>query len=449
MASAVPDTASRFLRLGQVYRFGSPQSCPSHLEFVDGHQNWFFVTDSSSDTDRSLRPQPGIWNPRKVDTASGSRTPLIICTSATYQIGTFETPWADVIRPDDGFAIYYGDNKDPQETQASAVRGNRELLEAMRLHQSSHRADRLKAPPILVLTGRSSSGPASGYRTVEGIAVVKSADVVLQRESKTSGSSSVGSFQNIRFELLILDLKHDGDAIGMEWINARRNPHVSDEDALLLAPRSWQQFVESGISATEHLRRRVMRSALLDEPLQRPEPGSTLEDILLRTVSFFEPRRHDFEAASARVVERIFIDQGFDYRTGWITQRSGDGGFDFVGRLDLDRSGMFPSTRQVVLGQAKCESSATSGRDIARLAARLRRGWQGAYVTTSTFSRRVQIEVLEDRYPVLLVPGVRVAAVLKDELDATGQRLEDYLNGLQNRYRELPRSSDPELVLLD
>jgi hypothetical protein len=39
--------------------------------------------------------------------------------------------------------------------------------------------------------------------------------------------------------------------------------------------------------------------------------------------------------------------------------------------------------------------------------------------------------------------------VLKDELDATGQRLEDYLSRLQHRYRELPRSSDPELVLLD
>jgi hypothetical protein len=260
----------------------------------------------------------------------------------------------------------------------------------MRLQHSALRSDRLNAPPVLVVTHRDASGPKKGYRTVEGIAVVKSADVVLQREPKTTGSSSVGTFQNIRFELVILDLKHDGDAIAMEWINARRNPEISDEDALLLAPRSWQHFVE-----------------------------------------------------------RIFVDQGFEYRTGWITQRSRDGGFDFVGRLDLDRKGMFPSTRQVVLGQAKCESSTTSGRDIARLAARLRRGWQGAYVTTSTFSRRVQTEVLEDRYPVLLVPGVRVASVLKDELDATGQRLEDYLSGLQNRYRELPRSSDPELVLLD
>jgi hypothetical protein len=363
--------------------------------------------------------------------------------------GTYETPWADIIRPDDGFAIYYGDNKDPQTTQASAVRGNRELLEAMRLQHSALRSDRLNAPPVLVVTHRDASGPKKGYRTVEGIAVVKSADVVLQREPKTTGSSSVGTFQNIRFELVILDLKHDGDAIAMEWINARRNPETSDEDALLLAPRSWQHFVDSGITRVEDLRRRVMHSVLLDEQLQRPEPGGVLEDILLGTISFFEHRRHDFETASARVVERIFVDQGFEYRTGWITQRSRDGGFDFVGRLDLDRKGMFPSTRQVVLGQAKCESSTTSGRDIARLAARLRRGWQGAYVTTSTFSRRVQTEVLEDRYPVLLVPGVRVASVLKDELDATGQRLEDYLIGLQNRYRELPRSSDPELVLLD
>jgi restriction endonuclease Mrr len=192
-----------------------------------------------------------------------------------------------------------------------------------------------------------------------------------------------------------------------------------------------------------------MRTYVREEAAQKPALGSPLEDILLKTIDHFAHTKHDFEAVAARVVERIFIDQGMDYRTGWITPKSGDGGYDFVGCIDLDRNGGFPSSRQVVLGQAKCEQSATSGRDIARLAARLRRGWQGAYVTTSTFSRKVQEEVLVDKFPILLVPGMRVASIVKDELDQTGSTLSDYLSKIMTRYRALPRGHDPESVILN
>ncbi len=437
----------RKLHLGEVYRYGSPETCPPDLEFVDGLRNWFFYTDSPRNDDRGLRFQAGIWNPRVVEDGDLSRNPLIICSSSPHQAGSIETPWFDVIRPDEGYVIYYGDNKDPDQRDASQSRGNAKMLEAMRLQHSPLRADRLRAAPILVVSSRDSGGPRSGVKTVEGLAVIRSADVILQRAHRGDGLESA-VFQNIRFDLTVLDLSEDGDAISMDWILARRDPACDDERSISNAPYAWRQFVDEGIWVADRLQRSVMRSFLIDDQSQRPHPGSSTEDVLLRTINFFEHRRHEFESVSARIVERIFLDQGFGYRTGWITKRSGDGGYDFVGCLDLDRSGQFSSTRQVVLGQAKCERSATSGRDVARLAARLRRGWQGAYVTTSTFSKNVQSEIIGDRFPILMVPGSRVAAILQDELDQSGLRMEDYFSKIRERYRELPRSSDPELVLI-
>jgi restriction endonuclease Mrr len=134
---------------------------------------------------------------------------------------------------------------------------------------------------------------------------------------------------------------------------------------------------------------------------------------------------------------------------GWITQGSGDGGFDFVGALDLDPFGPLKSSRQVILGQAKCEklNRPTNGLHIARLAARLRRGWVGVYVTTSYFSIPVQREVLSDRYPILLVDGARLAALVRGHLQSSGANLADFLSRITLDYEKKIRFQDPEMVL--
>jgi len=434
---------SHGLEMGGVYRFGAVSTCPPDLEFVDGEKNWFFYTDSPNKGDRGLRPQSGIWNPKKIQVDGIARTPLIICSSSPHQAGSFETPWSDVIRPEDGYVTYYGDNKDTSNRDATGVKGNKLLIDAMRQHHSSLRQVRLDSPPILIISARDKSGPTSGYKTVEGIGVVQRADLVLQRSEQTGEV-----FQNVRFDIVVLDIKSDLDIVPMSWLNARRDPSISAAAAFEFAPRAWKTFVEKGIGSIESIRRRVLRNFVREESAQSPSRGSVLEDILLKTIDYYSASKHDFESVAARIVERVFQDQGLDYRTGWITAKSGDGGFDFVGCIDLDRHGGFPSSRQVVLGQAKCEQSATSGRDIARLAARLRRGWQGAYVTTSTFGKKVQQEVLSDRFPILLIPGARVATILKDELDMTGSTLTDYLDQMKFRYESLPRGHDPESVIL-
>jgi hypothetical protein len=53
-----------------------------------------------------------------------------------------------------------------------------------------------------------------------------------------------------------------------------------------------------------------------------------------------------------------------------------------------------------------------SAEDLARVVARLQRGWIGVYVTTGTFSRAAQEEMVEDAYPVVLVNGRRLSEEL-------------------------------------
>jgi hypothetical protein len=106
----------------------------------------------------------------------------------------------------------------------------------------------------------------------------------------------------------------------------------------------------------------------------------------------------------------------------------------------------------VVLGQAKCEkpSSGTSGRDLARTVARLKRGWIGAYVTTSFFTDRSQIEIVEDQYPLITVNGKELAAeVLKQQLADGFATVKEFLVSLESQYAERISNRRPEEILLE
>ena len=408
----------RFLQLGRSYRHRREPS--SHLAEVDGYPNWFFVTDSQVDGKAELRAQRGIWNPAQVVREGLPQVPLLICSS---------TPWTDVVRPDEGYAIYYGDNKSPLNIDASSVEGNKKMLEAMRLQHSHDIRERMRAAPVLLTTTHGENGSGKGFRRFDGLGVITSAEVILQRPP-----GARDSFQNIRFEIAILDLKADFDRVSASWLTRRRLDEGSLESDLEAAPSAWREFVTLGMPSIERLRRRVIHGEIAGRSAQVPDAGSVLDDILVRTIDYFDSRKHHFEGIAARVVERVFEDQGLAYRTGWLTQRSGDGGYDFVGSMDFDPIGGFPSSKQVLLGQAKCERSSTNGKDLARLVARLRAGWYGAYVTTAYFTPQVQKEVLVDSYPLLMVPGIRVAASIRDDLEESGQTLEDYLAVTANRF---------------
>ncbi len=118
----------------------------------------------------------------------------------------------------------------------------------------------------------------------------------------------------------------------------------------------------------------------------------------------------------------------------------------------MDIGSGFGAAKVIILGQAKCESlnSPTSGTHITRTVAKLRKGWLGVYVTTSYFSDKVQIEILEDKYPILLING----KILSEEVNEIVHQkryknVKEYLQEIDKEYEGAVKFRDPEEILLD
>jgi hypothetical protein len=73
----------------------------------------------------------------------------------------------------------------------------------------------------------------------------------------------------------------------------------------------------------------------------------------------------------------------------------------------------------------------------------------GVYVTTSFFSERVQREVIEDRYPLLLINGRRLAEeVLSLLVESRSSDLNAFLIAVDGTYDRQIVPRDPEEILL-
>jgi restriction endonuclease Mrr len=116
-----------------------------------------------------------------------------------------------------------------------------------------------------------------------------------------------------------------------------------------------------------------------------------------------------FEALASFITTLFFADQ--KYNRGWITVGSGDRGVDFVGRLDIGHDS-FSNTSIVVLGQSKRYKNSISGERLTRVASRMTRGYIGVVVTLDTFTKQAQEEIKDDRLPIILINGKKVAELL-------------------------------------
>ncbi len=108
------------------------------------------------------------------------------------------------------------------------------------------------------------------------------------------------------------------------------------------------------------------------------------------------------------------------------------------------------NTPLVVLGQAKCvvPGSSISPDQVARVVARLRRGWVGVFVTTGVFSRQAQVEVVDDQYPLVLV-GARDLAeeVLRIAAANFAGDITAFLNSIVDGYSGAITERRPEEIL--
>jgi len=424
------------LTIGTIYRYASFNSVEEPI--IDDLPNLIFHTHTPGHNRTLL--EAGINPIGIVKAKNGNRTPAILITSSTHKQGSRETPWQDQFDVDNGYIKYFGDNKSISDP--SKAPGNKAILEQFTLHNSSRIEDRLKAVPFVFFRSVKVGDRVKGNRVFQGVGLVRSAELVTQYQK------DIGYFTNYVFEFDVIDMRNEFELFSWEWISARRDSKISNEEAISLAPKAWRDWVKDGQIVRDRVIRRVHRSINVSKSDQLPIKGSREEKCLAEIYKFYDGKKHHFELLASKVVANIIRQSGGSYYEGWITQGSGDGGIDFVGRIDLGTG--FAKVEVIVLGQAKCESysTPTNGIHLARTVARLKRGWVGAYVTTTFFSERSQMEISEDQFPLITVNGLELAReTLKlAELDGSDTVI-DYLGKLDSSFPEYIEKKKPEDIL--
>ncbi len=421
-------------RSGVIYKY--PNAKDISIEVVDGDPNFFFVT---RDPGRAMPLLEKGINPMAASKSEAKQVlprPAILISSSPHSRGSEWNPWHDVFEPDLGYIRYFGDAKKPGDP--SAAPGNKVLLEAMRTHTSGDEKVREKSEPLVFF-----ERVASGRVRFQGFGVVEKAELV------TQFNPAIGYFTNFVFQFAVLSLSVEDEELDWAWIRARRDTTLTPKERDQLAPESWKKFVKHGLLKVESFRRRASLSKVESTTAQMPSPGSKEEKTLKEIYGFYSAKgRHRFELLASRVVMSVINSNGGTYKEGWVTKGSGDGGVDFVGKVSLGTG--FGGVDVVVLGQAKCEAldKPTNGVALARTVARLKRGWIGAYVTTSYFSKQSQVEVIEDSYPLLLVSGLQLAQETKKLADSGGySSVLGFLDSLEVEYPEMILNRRPDEIL--
>lgn len=176
-------------------------------------------------------------------------------------------------------------------------------------------------------------------------------------------------------------------------------------------------------------------NGIIKENAQKPSVEDKNYRLLEEIYKYYKTNEHDFEFLAMEVTKKVIEENGASCTPGWITKKSSDGGVDYIARINIGNDSL-SGVRLIVLGQAKCTvpTTATNGNDIARVVSRPKRGWVGAFVTTSYYSRYVQREVNEDQHPIMLINGLKVAETVEKGLFESKQTLEEYFEGLTEKY---------------
>lgn len=367
------------------------------------------------------------------------RLPAFIFHSNPFKRGAEGTPWVDVVEPDAGYCLFHGDNRRAGAEPLSS-RGNAKFVQAQQFYADP--SLRKFAPPVLVFEQTEHNGNRRGYRSFAGFGVPVRYALATQKEKYG------GYFTNLVIELVLFRLEHENGLFDWTWIDQRRDEAVTASTAIGAAPASWKKWVKEGDLSFESCRRIVARQTVVNLPEQR-QTTKDEERILAETLEYYRTQKHPFEGLASFVAQIIL---GNQCSRGWVTKRSGDGGVDFVCRIDVgDRADRLSSAPAVVLGQAKCIglSAVIGGQDLARVVARLQRGWIGVFVTTGTFSKAAQLELAQDRYPIVMINGQRLARVLFDVLTKERMALRDLLDRESAWYASHLSHLSPNRILED
>ena len=373
------------------------------------------------------------------------RIPAIITRSSPHKIGSKDTPWKDIYNVEKGHIRYFGDNKD--STDPTKKTGNNILLNQFAIHNSSDSSIRKNACPIIFFNSKVVNGKAKGYVEFNGFGVITNAERIVQHDRQKNSE-----FVNYRFDFAVLEMKSENENFNWQWINDRRDKGLSLDNSIKNAPESWVKWIEKGNKSIDSLRRNIYKINITTTDEQKPKVGSKEDKTLKEIHKFYSKpqKKKRFEYLASFITAHIMKKSVHNYKKGWVTKGSSDLGIDFVGRMDIGAE--FGNAKIIVLGQAKCEKldTATGGTHIARLVAKLKRGWLGVYVTTSFFSPNVQQEILEDKYPLLLINGKKLAEEINEIVHDDGYKnLNEFLVKTDSEYEGAIMFRDPEEILLE
>jgi hypothetical protein len=428
------------MRIGEIFRYSRPYDATQ--EIIDDLPNYFHFT-SSPDAKLPLL-ESGINPIQKIMAPDGQRCPAILISSSPHKIGSAETPWQDYFDPDNGHVHYFGDNKESGVDPAKA-NGNKALYDQFLRHSSPLLGERKLSCPVIFFRRVQIGGRAKGNVQFQGFGIITKVKLVTQYNQKRDQP-----FANFSYDFTLFNLNEDNENFSWEWITKRRDKSLTTEQTLKYAPKSWIKWIKDGPPVVEQCRRRVVKLLTINTASQVPAKDSKEFKTLQGIYEYYGTKKTRFEALAAYVTGRVISASGAVYRPGWITPSTSDGGADFVGRMDIGTG--LAGAKIIVLGQAKCEklNTPTGGNHIARTVARLRRGWIGAYVTTSYFSEAVQREVLEDKYPILLINGLRVAREVEMAMNEVGSSdLRKFLDSIDKTYDDQVMARNPEEIMYE
>jgi hypothetical protein len=346
------------------------------------------------------------------------RIPIINFHSNPLKEDKEQTPWRDLIFQEDGSVIYNGDNYQASKS-AHETFGNKQVLKILPLYASKNESERLLAPPILI-TKSFSIGKKTGYRKLIGIGIIRKSPILIQQYEKSSDKI----FSNYQFEVTLLKLSPE-DYFDWDWIDDRRDPKIPLTDSILKAPSSWKEWVKKGDDSIPKVKLKIRTYKLISEQEQKqmPLPNNKIISELL-SKHYPNPVKDGirFEAMASFISALFFENQ--NYLRGWITKGSGDRGVDFVGRLDIGLDD-FSKTSIIVLGQSKRYSKSIAGESLTRVASRMTRGYIGVVVTLDTFTMPAQAEIKDDKLPIILINGKKVAELLMTFMNRTKMTLDE------------------------
>jgi hypothetical protein len=232
------------LVVGERYRYTKDRHVAE--EKVDGLLNFFHAT--RLDGRPTVQLESGINRVAYVGGDLDRRRPLLLLRSSPWKAGTVDTPWHDVFDLPARRAIYFGDHKPSTKVALGETAGNKAMSEAWALHRSDKYHCRLAAPPLLAFRAIERATPSGSLDRKGAVEFLGLARLTNATRITASDPSTAVTYPNMIFELELLPLDGvESNVLDWTWINARRDPSISLESTLPLAPPAWRNWVAQGV----------------------------------------------------------------------------------------------------------------------------------------------------------------------------------------------------------